>query len=248
MPQRRLDREKVCAAWISPGKVHHRFTDSLIDTLHDGVWDGSRISLVSGPRIAEARSQVCDAFLANHADYEWLWMIDTDMSFPGESLRRLMEAANRTTRRVMGGLCYAGGHTTLFPTIFEARELEDGTPAPMLMDDRVKLKAIIDVQAPVKVAATGAAFLLVHRSVIQTMRQAHPVGFGTYADGRRNPYPWFAEGQHIGGNALGEDTLFTWRAHLLGMGVHVHTGVEIDHWKERSMNTDLWLSSPKVIP
>jgi len=244
MPQRRLDREGVAIAWISPGHLHHRFTNSLLDTLDDGVWDGARIDLISGPRIAEARSQVFDAYLAMTKIPEWIWLVDTDMSFPGETLRRLMMAANRQTRPIVGGLCYAGGHSTLFPTIYETIEVGDGVPGPSLVTDRLRIKEMLDAQAPIKVAATGGACLLVHRDVVAKMKHPHPVGFGTYADGRPNPFPWFVEGQHVLGHAIGEDVAFTWRAHMMGFGVHVHTGIEIDHWKERPLNTALYHATP----
>lgn len=244
MPQRRFDKEGVVLAWISPGHIHHWFSESLLRTLEDGAWNGQRITLVSGPRIAEARSQVFDHFLAMDHKPEWIFLLDADMSFPGGTLRTLLSAANPKTRPIMGGLCYAGGHSAIFPTIYETIEIDDGVPGPSLVSDRQRIKEMIDAQAPVKVAATGAACLLVHRSVVIRMRKPHPVGFGTYADGRPNPYPWFVEGQHINGKAIGEDVAFTWRANLLGFGVYVHTGVEIDHWKERPLNTDLYLSAP----
>lgn len=232
-------------AWLSPGKVNHWFNESLLKLYDSPMWDGTRINLVSGPRIAEARSQIFDRFLQMDPAPEWILLVDTDMTFTPDDVGDLWLTANRTSRQVVGGLCFAGGHTTCVPTLYETVTLEDGTPGPSLVDHH-KAKEMMDLAAPVKVAATGAAFLLVNRVVVERMKARHPHGFGTYEDGRRNPYPWFVEGQHVNGHAIGEDVAFTWRAHVMGFGVHVHTGVEIDHWKERPLNRELWDSLPKI--
>jgi hypothetical protein len=247
MTQADIDKGSVIVAWLSPGKVHHWFDESLHRTRDDGVWNGARINCVSGPRIAEARSTIFDSFLSMDDVPEWIWLVDTDMSFPGETLRRLLEVADRDETPMVGGLCYAGGHTTMFPTLYELVDLPDVGPVPRLLTDEVKIKEALEVQGPVKVAATGGACLLVHRTVVQSMKRPYPNGYGTLPDGNVNPYPWFVEGQHIEGNAIGEDVAFTWRAFLMGHNLVVHTGVEIDHWKERPLNTQLYQSTARDI-
>jgi manganese transport protein len=78
--------------------------------------------------------------------------------------------------------------------------------------------------ALVQVHATGAAFLLIHRSVFDAvadwMRQHKP----------NSPYVWF-EDDSIGGGELGEDVVFCYRAQSAGIDVFVNTGCVIGHRK-----------------
>ena len=124
----------------------------------------------------------------------------------------------------------------MFPTIYEAgtRIADDGVeqvvPNPVEDYPRNKL---------VKVLATGAAFLLVHRQVFEHMRQPYPKGFGTDSNGVSNPFPWFVEGTNRGVQ-FGEDVAFCMRASSLGYGVYVHTGVKIGHLKTIELNEEVW--------
>jgi hypothetical protein len=78
-------------------------------------------------------------------------------------------------------------------------------------------------------SATGAAFLLVHRSVIQGI-----------ADRKYNEaFPWFQETE-MSGNPAGEDITFCLRAELLGFPVHVDTSVKVGHHKSQLLTEDLF--------
>lgn len=231
----------VVIAWIHPGTVDGMFCDSVVGSfMHDTVlghqrlskW-GGQISMRSSPRIAEARSQLVDRFLeAEHfLEAEWLWMVDADMTWRDDSLERLLEIADPVDAPIVGGLCFAGGSKgpgkgiEMYPTIYRLYRKDDGVhiePVREYPRDSV-----------VKVGGTGAAFLLVHRSVFLRMMQPHDKGgFGTYPDGRPNAYPWFAEG-HVDhrGMPFGEDIAFCLRAQAMGIPVYVHTGISVGHVK-----------------
>jgi GT2 family glycosyltransferase len=183
---------------------------------------GGHISLVSGPRVAHARCEIIEHFLddpeCQRAD--WLWLLDDDMVFEGDALPRLLGAADPTERPVVGGLCFAGGvaSATPFPTLYRFTDGDGG------------LETIFDYpdNEVCKVEATGAACLLVHRGVLETMRRV----FGRTERGP-NPYPWFAEGMlNKAGSAYGEDIAFCLRLKMLGVPLFVHTGVKLGHVKE----------------
>jgi hypothetical protein len=90
------------------------------------------------------------------------------------------------------------------------------------------------------VSATGGACILIHRQVFAAMRRPYPKGFGTLADGvTPNQYPWFSEGL-VGpkGQPLGEDVAFCRKARLLGIPVHVHTGITTGHMKSFEITED----------
>lgn len=219
----------VVVSWLSPGQLSADFTDSLWDLLEHDRENAHRIagkiSLRSGPRVAEARSQIVDEFLSNPVigDAEWLLMLDSDMTFDGDLLDRLMEVADPKERPIVGGLCFAGGYGRVFPTLYRLLD-EGGDIEPFTEYPR---------DAVCKVDATGAACMLVHRKVFTVMHKK----FEHLPNGAENPYPWFAEGvTNKRGAPYGEDIVFCLKARGLGIPVHVHTGVRLGHMKLIEIN------------
>jgi GT2 family glycosyltransferase len=222
--------ERCVIAFIHPGDVAGAFMDSVLRTImpeaHQGglMGDGGGyINLQSGPRIAEARSQVLESYLnaAMYKDGEWILCVDADMVFTREDVRTLISAADPIDRPIVGGLCFAGySPETMYPTLYSLTE-EDGSWAMDKVTDYPK-------DAMVKVGATGAAFLLCHRTALYKIYNA----FKNLPDGKLNSYPWFVEG-HVDhkGRQLGEDVAFCMRANAVGLPVYVHTGVRIGHRK-----------------
>lgn len=238
-PRKIAPTEKLVIAFIHPGDVAGAFMDSvcrllLAETRPGRLMDdgGGFINLQSGPRIAEARSQICETFLT-HPHYkssEWILMADADMVFTEHDVRRVVEAADPAERPIVGGLCYAGySPESMYPTLYSLIE-EEGSWAL----DKV---ADFPENAMVKVGATGAAFLLVHRSALTKMYEA----FHLLPNGQINSYPWFVEG-HVDhkGRQVGEDVAFCLRAHSIGLPVYVHTGVKIGHRKNIILTEDVW--------
>lgn len=220
-------------AWCHPGDVAGIFADSLFGLLlydaREGggkVLDrGGQISLRSGPRVAEARSQIVDAYLDGFDAADWLWFVDADMGFEPDALDRLLEVAHPERAPIVGGLCFAGGaDVRQYPTLYR---VTDETGAVEAVDTWPEGRLV-------KVDATGAACLLIHRQVLVSML----VRYGHRADGTPNPYPWFVEGMinQATGAPYGEDIAFCLRARALGIPIHVHTGVEIDHEKAALYN------------
>jgi hypothetical protein len=183
---------------------------------------GGTIMIVSGPRVAETRSQIVDKFLDsdNFTQAGWLVMVDSDMVFRPEDIRELLDCADREHRPIVGGLCFAGmTDDTMYPTVYSLGRDDDG---------RLEVGPVHD-------------YPRVHRTVLLHMRQPHPTGFGTHQNGTPNPYPWFVEGhtdKH--GRPFGEDISFCIRAQALGYPVHVHTGVKIRHHKSVFLDEALY--------
>jgi hypothetical protein len=220
----------VCLAWIDGGTVSGWFMASAMNMLTlDARLDqhiigekGDQIHIQSSPRIHEARNQVVDHFAALPQEPEWLLMIDSDMTFEPDLLYKMLAVADPETVPIVGALCFGGGRVhEPFPTIY--RLVQEAGYA--------SLDKVYDYprDALVKVGATGAACMLVHRQVFAVMKKH----FGTLSDGRPNPSPWFAEGVFgLKGEGWGEDTVFCLRAHALNIPVHVHTGIKVGHVKE----------------
>lgn len=187
-----------------------------------------------------ARNQIATAFLAS--DCDWLFMVDTDMGFEPDSLYRLIEVAHPEHRPIVGGLCFTqreiahdgmGGYRTVpTPTIFDWKEDPDtGVPGHMAL-------MTYPVNQPVQCAATGAAFILIHRSVFEKIAETLVPG----TDIKMGP-TWFDRTHGPTGGLMGEDISFCVRATLAEIPIIVHTGVRTTHFKNRWLSeTDHWQS------
>lgn len=174
--------------------------------------------------VAASRNKMARSFL-DDTRCEWLWFIDVDMGFGADTVDRLIKSADPVDRPVMGGLCFAikrqrtadfyAERFRVQPTVYEYLELENELGFRPLMDyprDQV-----------VKVAGTGAACLLVHRGVLETIRE-------------RSGDVWFEPithptGEHGKPRTFSEDLSFCVRVAGVGADVHVDTSVKTCHEK-----------------
>lgn len=222
--------EGVCLAYVHSTEVAYSWHQSVMDLIG---WDMARGGRLAGGGylavrcgtggLIEARNKVAETFL--DTDAEWLFVLDTDMGFAPDTLDRLLAAADPVERPIVGALCFA------------QREVEqDGmsgfrcAPRATIIDwidtptgKRFVGRAAWAPGAVVQCAATGMACIVIHRSVIEKLREAHGPAL----------YERIATGD---GSLLGEDVSFCVRAGAAGFPVFVHTGVRTTHLKQ------LWLS------
>src|SRR5690606_27047578 len=102
----------VVIAFCHSGHPTGNFLDSFAKTVmiesmrEDGLIrpPGGYIMLRSSPRIAEARSQLVETFLNSKTfkGADWLFMVDSDMTWEPDAVRRLVEAADPDKRPIMG--------------------------------------------------------------------------------------------------------------------------------------------------
>lgn len=218
-------------AYLHPNEVSSAFHESLVNLLgyditnqrYLGPW--VKIRCAAGG-IPEGRNQVAEAVLAEHADIEWLFMVDADMGFAPDILARLRAVADPVDRPIIGGLCFAqrelhddgksGFRCAARPTIYDWVEHPDG-------HRRFTGRADYPVNQLVQCAGTGAACLLIHRSVFERVKEA-------------NGPTWFDRIRGTDGSLLGEDISFFVRCAALDIPCHVHTGIRTSHFKH------LWLA------
>ena len=217
----------VVVSYVHPGWVQHTFMQSLFLVMdHDRRSEAPIICGLMPVRfrpagIAQVRNQAVAEFLAG--DGEWLWFVDTDMGFRPDALHALLASADREARPVVGALCYGvveegpddmGGMTTrVFPTrlgwaVAATVFTEWGGPMPSGL---------------VRVAGTGAACLLVHRSVFEAVQDR-----------------WFDPVTDGMGQLVGEDLSFCARLGRAGIPVYVDARVPTSHQKS------VWLSREAV--
>lgn len=168
--------------------------------------------------LVAARNGVAAQLLAS--DCDWLLWLDTDMGFAPDSLDRLLQVADPVARPVVGGLCFAarqyatdgmfGYWARPQPTLYDWHDNPDGSG--------FVITPMYPVNGLMQVAATGSAFILIHRTVFEKI--AEQMG-PTWYD--RTPAP--------NGELLGEDISFCVRATVAEVPIHVHTGVRTSHYK-----------------
>jgi hypothetical protein len=221
---------KVVVAYCHPGSVTGEFHESLMnllvyDTVHEQriIGGGGRLGFRSSANISSARNAMCEKMLAE-SDAEWLWMVDTDMTFDPDTLERLLAEADPDKAPIVGALCFGQEEHLLFPTMYD-----------LVGEDKDNLQFIRYQQWPenamFQVFATGAACLLIHRSALEAVRDYR------HDDGRTGfspVFPWFQEREFNGG-PMGEDVTFCFRAGMAGLPVHVHTGVTCGHVKSTQL-------------
>ncbi len=222
---RQTDPETVVIGYLSDGNTKLEFTSALSAAtaymVSHGIADPTFPKLVaqlpkkSGPRIAVGRNSLVEHFLATGAD--WLVMLDTDMSFGPDAIDRLLQAAHPQDRPIVGGLAIAGGRDGWFPTL-------------TVVTQEGVISRITDYPPDqlVPVDATGAACLVIHRTVFEKLAQEHAA-----------PWQWFMEASY-GEQAVGEDFTFGLRARAAGFPVYVHTGIPFGHCKEVTVTVDWW--------
>lgn len=228
-------QEKVVVACVRPSLVHGAYMDSLMDLLmydfatHRRITEGGgRLSYQTGPNLSAARNDVVRKFLA-YGKADWLWMVDSDMVFPPDTVERLLEHADPEKAPIVGGLCFGlTNDGDVLPTLFDVVGDDNGV-------DVVRYSSW-PPDTMMQVGATGAACLLVHKSVFERIRDyAHPdrpdrPGFNT-------AFPWFQEVEH-GGQPVSEDITFCIRAGWCQIPVYVNTAVQIGHIKDRLLTME----------
>ena len=171
--------------------------------------------------LSKMRNRVVKAFLDN-TDSDWLLMIDTDEQLTTEVFDLLINTAHDKERPVVSGLVFAAfdAHKHLYPKPLPAifQDVPEGF-LPLFKYDK---NSVFEIDA------CGTGCVLIHRSVLEKMREM--------ADPNQGPdWCWFWDGP-IEGNWISEDLLFSRRIRQLGFSIYVNTGAVLPHQKS------YWLS------
>jgi GT2 family glycosyltransferase len=220
----------VTVGFLHPGKYSACFADSLTQLLfHDASSESPRIVTHDFGQlgkncpptgIVDGRNQLAKV-MCDNSEAEWLFMVDSDMAFEPDIVDRLIAAADRAERPVVGALAFAhktegaaslgGVRYRPVPTIYHWHESDDDAGfVPMLEYPRDEM---------VPAAATGGAAILIHRDVFETMRDK----FGDV---------WFdpiAHPKHP--TRFSEDLSFCLRLAAIDVPLWIHTGIKTGHDK-----------------
>lgn len=217
-------RDKVVVGYVHPSDVSAYFLVSMLGlVLHDKTFSNRIVGIehrYSSANISHERNQIVRAFLDNY-DAEWLFMVDADMYFDAPTLDWLLRSAHGDERPILGGLCFGITDGLLFPTLYDLAEDETGR--------HILRRNVWPDGEIVKVTATGAACVLIHRKVLEAVRDK----------GFNRTFPWFQETE-LNGDPCGEDFTFCLRAGLCGYSVHVDTAVNIGHHKSQILDLNAY--------
>lgn len=171
--------------------------------------------------LPNARNETVVAMLETPC--EWLWWTDTDMGWDPTALERLVQSADPDFAPVVGGLCFIwkeivsdglqGMRHIAAPTMFDWRVNPDGTSGFLVR------KTVPRAQTMVQVDGTGSAFIIIHRSVLEKIRdQVGPVWYSRLT----NPTT---------GQLIAEDLSFCARCKVAGIPIAVNTEIHTNHQK-----------------
>jgi hypothetical protein len=227
---------RVTVSYLHPGHVDTHFHLSLLRMLqHDWNREGGPILRGHIPveansgGICDSRNQAVREYL-EHYDDEWFWFVDADMGFAPDTVDALLASADADERPIMGALCFGqavngSGADMLgvpqygyryFPTIFVWNETTG----------REETAKTYPIDSIVQCQATGAACILIHRRVFETMREKY-VG----------PHHWFrqpiveSQTDDPVRYMMGEDVAFCRMAADCGFPIYVDTAIKTSHRK-----------------
>lgn len=215
----------ISIGFVKPYTVSDSFYESqmaMFETLVRAGVSGRYLSqrYLSAGGLPRSRNVVVEAFL--DAGDDWLLWVDTDMGWHPDAALRLLEVADPVDRPIVGALCFTlmelgsdgmGGKEQFpIPTLYRWCKMDDGSHGFVPWYDYPRGEVV-------KCDATGSAFVLIHRTVFERMRD-------------RNGPKWYAQiPNEADGGLFGEDLSFCIQASQVDASVHVHTGVPTSHMK-----------------
>lgn len=181
---------------------------------HPTIWT------VGATQVVNARNTLVDKFLTYDSD--WLLMLDDDQLYPHDLLEYLIESADPVERPIVGVPVWRlasngdGGPTRVTHNVMDLHEsggfVEWTEPFPE--------------HSVIQVAAVGTGCLLVHRKVLEDMRD----WCDERGHGRR--WCWFRHNVYQPADmSEGEDLYFCRVAGLMGVPVYITTFTTLQHVK-----------------
>ena len=223
--------EKVTIAFAHDIVVDTEFALSMMEIMRQRNDRIHSYHCVEGTGLLSKSRNIAVAHFLDQTEADWLLMIDTDQRVPVPSFDLLVQAADKEKRPVVSGLVFAAVWNGLalrpVPSLFVKQP--DGGILPY---DNYPKNSIVEINA------CGAAYLMIHRSVLQKIRD------GVSEDVKN--WCWFQDGPINGNRWLSEDLIFSTRIQEAGFKMYAHTGALAGHhkmmWLEEPMY-DAWIAN-----
>lgn len=215
--------ETLTIAWCDNGMVDGKFMQGVTDVmLHSGVKIATTLRS-SGNQIARQRERVITHWYDNNKS-DWILWVDSDVVISVDTFKLLWDNRDIKDRPIVSGVYF----TTDQP------EESLMTPMPTLFnfthnDTTVGVKRIhpMPKNQLMKIGAAGMGYVLMHRSVVDKIKEAIPKA------------PLFSDIGY-GKNFMGEDIYFFALCEKANIPVYAHTGATVPHMKRFSFDVNYY--------
>jgi hypothetical protein len=211
--------ETVSIAWCDNGMVDGKFMQGVTDVmLHSGVKFATTLRS-QGNQIARQRDKVINYWYDNNKS-DWLFWVDSDVVVSPDTFNILWESKDATERPIVSGVYFTTDQPeeplmTPLPTLFNFVNTETAVGVSRIHP--------MPKNQLIKIGAAGMGFVLMHRSVVDRIREVIPEA------------PLFSDIGH-GKNFLGEDIYFFALCDKAEIPVYAHTGATAPHMKRFSFD------------
>ena len=212
-------QETVSIAWCDNGMVDGKFMQGVTDVmLHSGVKFATTLRS-QGNQIARQRDKVINYWYDNNKS-DWLFWVDSDVVVSPDTFNILWESKDAKERPIVSGVYFTTDQPeeslmTPLPTLFNFINTEESVGVARIHP--------MPKNQLIKIGAAGMGFVLMHRSVVDKIREVIPEG------------PLFSDIGH-GKNFLGEDIYFFALCDKAEVPVYAHTGATAPHMKRFSFD------------
>jgi hypothetical protein len=216
------ETETVTIGWCDNGLADGKFAEGLLGVTLAAPNNGMKIShsvRVAGNQISRQRQRLLDHWYDKNLS-DWLLWIDSDIVLNIDALYLLWHAADSETAPIVSGVYFISKEpegTTMrpFPCIFKDlgnHEIQYLHPLPEM--------ELVDCDL------AGFGILMMHRSVVEKMRETLPdQGFFNEEVGSGKDDEF-----------VGEDIIFFRKMKKAGIQLKAHTGALVKHMKRFSLD------------
>ena len=213
------DKETIHIAWAHNGQVDAYFAHSIMDLLKMSPTHINSYNNVIGTGLLSKSRNILVKHFLDETEDDWMFMVDSDEYITLDAFAKLVNTADKDEFPFVSGLYFAA--YWIKPTEME--------PVPLIfkMHENSEILPFFDYpeNKVVEIFAAGTGCLLIHRSVLERLRE-----LGAETNGR--DWAWFHDGP-IGNNKwLSEDLMFCDHVQRAGFKIVVHTGAIIPHHKQ----------------
>lgn len=225
------DENLVTIGYCHYGSVSADFCLSLLsmyqyDSTRGKHWDA--VCQTKGPYIPMSRNEIVDTFL-NQRFAHWLLFLDNDVVFPADAMEELLSLADPEEHQILAGLYLTplnrDPDNPKFMEYLPAWTHDGGW-------ERAPVLSVNFDEPLMELHSCGMGCTLIHRSVLEAMRDACP----------DDPWKWFdhdllpAGKDGKGFARCGEDISFCVRARKLGFKIWGTPNVRCGHVKSHLLH------------
>ncbi len=170
-------KKQVSIAIPIADTVDHRVLQTMLGLVNYSAINGIQIvdiGVTHRQMIDDARNGLTESFL--QTDTEWIFWMDSDMTFPKDTLVELFKVAEEKNAKMVTGVYYQRKGVN-FPVLWSRGVETEGGRVSGLDNSRAKDNKYVGAflfpgpnkQEPSKAHAAGFGCVLVHRSVFEVM-------------------------------------------------------------------------------